>query len=588
MKNTDFHLSGNIPLSPNARYILEKRYLKKNESGQVAETPADMFHRVAGIIASAELGYNQRADTTIWEKHFFNLMANLEFLPNSPTLLNAGRFSGQLSSCFMLPVEDQPASMNALVREAELVHASGGGTGFNFSELPASRRAVNSIHPLSTAVLAVRQGGIRQGCSIVVLDVRHPDILDFIRAKDDPKVLANFYLAVGITEEFMRAVQADEGYDLINPVDGSITGHLSARVVFAVIVNQTWKTGDPGIVFLDRMEKDNPVPHLGKIGGVSGCGEQMLMPYESCNLGSINLAKMLAPGGRSLDYAKLSQVVKVAVRFLDNVIDVNHYPLPQIQTMTKKTRKIGLGVMGFADLLVQLGIPYDSESGLQTAGAVMNFINAEAHRASSLLAEERGTFPAYEGSIYDKPGGVKMRNASCTTIAPTGTISLIAGCSNGIEPLFALVYARHILDGDSLMEVNPYFVELAKKHDFYCDDLIRKLAAGTKLAGMASVPQDIKRLFISAPEIKTEWHVRMQAAFQKHVDNAVSKTVNLPQDATLEDVAQVYRLAYTEGLKGITVYRDQSRPNQPLANSKISNELLTRFFKDTQDKSELE
>jgi len=584
MNHSDDHPA---ELSPNALYILKKRYLARDSRGRVIENASAMFRRVATTVAQAERRYNGDVDVKTWEDAFYSLMARLDFLPNSPTLLNAGRLSGQLSSCFVLPVEDLVDSTPASLEEAVLVHRSGGGTGFNFSHIPP--RAGNGmrdapgpvplIAPFSTATAAVKQGGIRRGCNIAVLDVRHPDILAFIRAKDDSSALPNFYLAVGVTQEFMQAVKDRMDYDLFNPHTGKVVGRQSATEIFEHIVGQTWKTGDPGIIFLDRIHQGNPVPNLGEVEGVSGCGEQMLLPYESCNLGSINLAHMLTGKGRvDIDYVKLGATVKLAVRFLDNVIDVNRFPLRKIEEATRKTRKIGLGVMGFADMLIQMDVSYDSVKALEIADKVMTFINDTAHKASAELGEEKGGFPAYKGSIYDRPGGPVMRNASCTTIAPTGTLSLIAGCSNGIEPLFALVYVRRIMEGRRLLEINPYFISAAKELRFYTDGLIEKLARGARLSDIEEVPKAIKRLFVTAPEIAPQWHVRMQAAFQRHVDNAVSKTVNLPRMATREDVARIYMLAYEQGLKGITIYRDGSRRKQPL-DSRIDAKLIARHLK---------
>jgi ribonucleoside-diphosphate reductase alpha chain len=579
-----------INLTSNAQYLLRKRYLAK-DGRRVAEAPAVMFRRVARVIAAAETTYNARADVQDWEDKFYGVMARLEFLPNSPTLLNAGRLSGQLSSCFMLPVaDDSVAEIFNTLNQARLVHKSGGGTGFCFSCLAPRQASTNGdsvsgpvafIAPYSEALEAVRQGGIRRGCSIVLLEARHPDILDFIRAKDNPQVLPNFYLSVGITGDFMRAVENDRDYELVNPHTGEPAGKLNARNVFNKMVELAWKTGDPGIVFIDRINRDNPTPQLGKIESTNPCGEQPLLPYESCNLGSINLSRMLLAdnGDTAIDWEKLRDTVRLAVRFLDNVIDVNKFPLPQIAEMTRKTRKIGLGVMGFADMLIQLGIPYDSDEALKTAEEVMAFINNEAHKTSEELAQERGVFPTYKGSVYDKPNGPKMRNASCTTIAPTGTLSIIAGCSSGIEPLFKLVFLRYIMHGRRLLEVNSDFVRALRAGGFYSEGLIKRLAEGASLEDIEGISPEIKRLFVTALDISPWWQVRMQAAFQKHVDSAVSKTVNLSAAASLKDVADVYMMAYKEGLKGITIYRDQSRPNQPLGSRAAGDRLLRQYFR---------
>jgi len=409
---------------------------------------------------------------------------------------------------------------------------------------------------------------------MAILSVDHPDIEAFIESKKDMTSLTNFNISVAASNGFMEAVENGEDYDLLSPRTKEVVDRLNARMVFDKIVALAWKTGDPGIVFIDRINKDNPTPHLGSIESTNPCGEQPLLPYESCNLGSINLALMLkrAKGSKKIDYPRLAEIVKKAVRFLDNVIDVNKFPLSEIDEMTKKTRKIGLGVMGFADMLIQLGIPYNSEEALEVAAEIMQFVNDEAEKASVALAEERGVFPAYEGSIYDTAGGPRLRNASCTTIAPTGTLSLIAGCSSGIEPLFALSYTRNILDGTRLVEVNPYFEEAARQRGFYSGELMQRLADGAHLGDMDDVPEESKRIFVTAHEIDTSWHVRMQAAFQRHTHNAVSKTVNFPREATEEDVASVYRMAYKEGLKGITIYRDGSREGQVLTTGREGEE----------------
>lgn len=401
---------------------------------------------------------------------------------------------------------------------------------------------------------------------MAILNVEHPDILKFIEAKEDSEALTNFNLSVAVTDQFMQAVEEGTDYNLVSPRTGEVTDKLNAREVFDRIVDMAWRTGDPGIVFIDEINRHNPTPKLGKIESTNPCGEQPLLPFESCNLGSINLSKMVADkdGQPCVDYEKLSQTVKLAVRFLDNVIEVNQFPLPEIKQMTGTTRKIGLGVMGFADMLIQLGVPYDSEQGLAAAEEIARFISEEADRASVELGQERGVFPAFEGSIYDTPGGPHFRNGSRTTIAPTGSLSIIANCSSGIEPLFALSYVRHILEGEEFVEVNPYFEETAKNGGFYSSDLMKQLAEGKRLKDVEEVPEEVKKLFITAHDIAPEWHVKMQAAFQKSTDSAVSKTVNFPHEATPEDVAKVYMLAYREGLKGITIYRDRSRDSQVL------------------------
>jgi ribonucleoside-diphosphate reductase alpha chain len=566
-----------IKLSDNASRVLERRYLAKDGEGRVIETPQELFRRVARHIASAELHYDTKADVSSWEEAFYQLMANLDFLPNSPTLMNAGRELGQLSACFVLPIEDSMESIFDAVKYTALIHKSGGGTGFSFSRLrPTSDRVgstggiasgpVSFMRAFDVTTDVIKQGGMRRGANMAILNVEHPDILKFIAAKEDQEALTNFNLSVAVTDKFMKAVEKGTDYNLVNPRTGEVTDKLNAREVFDKIVDMAWRTGDPGIVFIDEINRHNPTPRLGKIESTNPCGEQPLLPFESCNLGSINLSKMVTDkdGQPYIDYEKLSQIVKLAVRFLDNVIEVNQFPLPEITEMTKTTRKIGLGVMGFADMLIQLGIPYNSEQGLIVAEEIAHSISEEADKASMELAQERGVFPAFQESIYDTPDGPRFRNASRTTIAPTGSLSIIANCSSGIEPLFALSYVRHILEGEEFIEVNPYFEEMAKSRGFYSPELMKQLAEGKKLKDVKEVPKEIKKLFITAHDISPEWHVKMQAAFQKFTDSAVSKTVNFPHDATPDDVAKVYMLAYQEGLKGITIYRDRSRESQVL------------------------
>jgi ribonucleoside-diphosphate reductase alpha chain len=570
-----------ISLTENACQVLEKRYLKKDKKGRIVESPEEMFRRVAHTIAAADLGYDPKADTKAREEEFYRIMTSLEFLPNSPTLMNAGRELGQLSACFVLPVEDSMESIFDAVKNTALIHKSGGGTGFSFSRLRPEKDRVGTtggvasgpvsfMRAFDTATDVIKQGGMRRGANMAILSVDHPDIMKFIAAKEDPTVLTNFNLSVAVTIKFMEAVKSGSDYDLVNPHSGEVSGKLNAKEVFSKIVASAWKTGDPGIIFIDRINEKNPTPHLGHIESTNPCGEQPLLPYESCNLGSINLSRMLQQKGtgNEIDYLKLNRTVRSAVRFLDNVIDVNHFPLPEIEKMTRSTRKIGLGVMGFADMLLQLGIPYNSEKAETAATDIMRFINEEAFKASIELAEERGAFPTFKGSIYDVAGGPKVRNASRTTIAPTGTLSIIAGCSSGIEPLFALSFTRNILDGANMVEVNQYFEEAARSGGFYSEELMRQLATGARLHEIDGIPDGIKKTFVTAHEITPEWHVRMQAAFQKYTDNAVSKTVNFPREATEDDVAKVYTMAYELGLKGITIYRDGSREDQPMSTKK--------------------
>ncbi len=575
VKGTQRARAGTLKLTPTARSVLEKRYLLKDEKGNVVETPEELIRRVAHHIAQAEKIYNPDADVEYWEEEFYRLMINLEFLPNSPTLMNAGRELGQLSACFVLPIDDSMDAIFDAVKYTALIHKSGGGTGFSFSRLRPEGDKVGSTGGVASgpvsfmkafdmATEVIKQGGMRRGANMGILHVSHPDIFKFIDVKKDPKALTNFNISVAVDDEFMRAVYEDREYKLVNPRDGKVWAEVRAKEIFDRIAESAWLTGDPGVVFIDRINRDNPTPHLGKIESTNPCGEQPLLPFESCNLGSINLSKMVRKRKPEIDWDKLERTVKICVRFLDNVIDVNKYPLPQIERMTKATRKIGLGVMGFADMLIKLGVRYDSEEALKIAEEVMSFIDEKAFEASCELAEERGVFPAFKGSIYDVPGGPKVRNATRTTIAPTGTLSIIAGCSSGIEPIFAICYIRTILDGTQFVEVHPLFEEVAKKEGFYSEELMRKIARKGNLQGIEEVPPHIRELFRTAYEIAPEWHVRMQAAFQKHTNNAVSKTVNLPQDATVDDVKKVYFLAYELGCKGITIYRDRSREEQVL------------------------
>jgi ribonucleoside-diphosphate reductase alpha chain len=566
-----------LELRENAMTVLEKRYLIKDEQGRVIETPEQMFRRVAKHVAAAELIYDPKANVAFWEEQFFQLMTSLDFLPNSPTLMNAGRELGQLSACFVIPIDDSMESIFDAVKYTALIHKSGGGTGFSFSRLRPEKDRVGStggvasgpvsfMRAFDTATDVIKQGGMRRGANMAILRVDHPDIIEFITSKTESKALTNFNISVAVTTQFMDAVEKGKEYNLINPRTKEESGSLSAREIFDKITEMAWRTGDPGIVFIDNINKYNPTPQLGQIESTNPCGEQPLLPFESCNLASINLSKMVkgTNGHTEIDYEKLGKAVCLSIHFLDDVIDVNEFPLPQIEKMTKTTRKIGLGVMGFADMLIMLRIPYNSDKALEVAETVMRFISEEAARESVRLGTERGLFPAFKGSIYDKDNGLKPRNASRTTIAPTGTLSIIAGCSSGIEPLYALCFTKHILDGAQLIEVNPYFEQAAKQEGFYSPELMKQLAEGEKLHDMGNIPDWVKEVFVTAHDITPEWHVRMQAAFQKHTDSAVSKTVNLPHEATKSVVADIYMLAYKLDLKGITIYRDRSRDSQVL------------------------
>ena len=564
-----------MPISENARAVLERRYLIRDEHGEAVETVDELFHRVADAVAAADVRFDPQADVADTARSFYRMMTELDFLPNSPTLMNAGRPLGQLSACFVLPVADSMEDIFDAIKNAALIHKSGGGTGFSFSRLRAKGSTVNSTGgvasgPISfmkvfnAATEAVKQGGTRRGANMGILRVDHPDILEFITCKNDTKEITNFNISVGLTESFMEAVESDGSYELVDPASRRVTGRLNAREVFEAIVRSAWQTGEPGILFLDRLNKDNPCPGQGEIESTNPCGEQPLLPYEACNLGSINLVRHLRRTGTgyALDRAKLEQTIRTAVHFLDNVIEVNQYPLPEIDAMTKKTRKIGLGIMGFADMLLYLGIPYDSDEGVAMASQVMELVQTIGHQESQRLAQVRGPFPLFAESVYRD--GAPLRNATVTTIAPTGTLSIIAGVSSGVEPVFAYAYYRNVMDNTHLIETNQILRDKLTELGLYSDELMRQIIEHGSLAHVEGIPEAVKRVFVCAHDVSPIWHVKMQAAFQQFTDNAVSKTVNFPNSATQEEVAEVYRLAYELGCKGTTIYRDGSRDEQVL------------------------
>lgn len=578
----------NLPqpqLKPNTEVVLQKRYLRKSLDGKLSETPRDLFWRVASAIAEEEGKYERSSrEPEALARDFYDLMTGWKFLPNSPTLMNAGTDLGQLSACFVLPVGDSIEEIFDAVKYAAMIHKSGGGTGFSFSRLRPKESRVGStggvasgpvsfLRIFNTATEQIKQGGTRRGANMGILRVDHPDILDFIRAKEKEGEFNNFNLSVGLTEAFMQAVEKDEHYDLRAPNTGEVVDRLRARDVFDLLVKKAWQSGDPGIVFLDRINRDNPTPDQGEIESTNPCGEQPLLPFEACNLGSINLACFYLPGHNDdadpardgIDWAELRRVVHLSVRFLDNVIDASLFPLPRIAETVRKNRKIGLGVMGFADLLFELGVPYNSREGIALAERVMGFVQEEGHKASAELAKERGPFPAYPASTYAKAKKGPYRNATVTTIAPTGTLSIIAGCSSGVEPLFALCFTRNILDGERLVEVNPYFEAALAATGLASHELMDSVVAKGSIQDMDFLPAKLRKVFVTAMDIEPVWHLRMQAAFQRHTDNAVSKTVNLSNTATEQDIFDIYWLAYKEGCKGVTVYRDGCKSIQVLA-----------------------
>ena len=613
-----------IILTRNALKVLEKRYLKRDKNGNCIETPQDMFRRVADTIASGDLEFGKTSkNVQNLSDRFYNAITHRYFMPNSPTLMNAGRDLGQLAACFVLPIDDSLESIFETIKNTALIHQSGGGTGFSFSRLRPKNSVVRSTMGVSSgpvsfmevfnaATEAVKQGGTRRGANMGILRVDHPDIIEFINCKSDNNKLNNFNISVAITDKFMEAYLNGKDYDLINPQNNEIVGRMDAGAVFDLIIDSAWKNGEPGIVFIDKMNKDNPTPQIGKIESTNPCGEVPLLPYEACNLGSINLGLMVKEqdGEFVVDWDLLENTVRTAMKFLDNVIVVNNYPLPQISEMVQNNRKIGLGVMGWADMLMQMGIAYNSEEGTSLATDIMSFIDYVSKTESVELAKERGRFNNFEGSIYENPHyfedkfGSKncakvtqkmwadldskiqkygLRNATTTCIAPTGTISMIAGASGGIEPLFGLVFSRLIMDGTELLEVNPVFEKYMKTHGLYTEDLMNKIAKCGSVAHIEELPDEVKRIFVTAHDISPYWHVKMQAAFQQFTDNAVSKTVNFIESATREDIKKTYILAYKNNLKGITVYRNNSRQFQPMNLEKAKKTIEIKPIEPSQD-----
>ena len=567
-------------INENAKIVLKRRYQRKDTEGVTYETTKELFWRVAAAIAEEEGKYKESSfKSAKLAREFYDLMTSYRFLPNSPTLMNAGTDIGQLAACFVLPIEDDIEGIFDAVKHAAMIHKSGGGTGFSFSRLRAKDSVVGSTGGVASGPLSflkifncateqIKQGGTRRGANMGILRVDHPDIMDFIKAKERDGELNNFNLSIGLTETFMKAVEKKEDFDLIAPNAGEKVGSLNARDVFNILVQKAWESGDPGIVFLDRINRDNPTPKLGEMESTNPCGEQPLLPYEACNLGSINLGKCFAKGTNGhdseVDWDELKRIVHLAVRFLDNVIDASQYPLPQITETVEKNRKIGLGVMGWADLLYQLKIPYNSQTAVDMGERVMKFVQDEARSASKTLAAERGHFPTYVESIFGEANLGPYRNATTTTIAPTGTLSIIAGCSSGVEPLFALSFVRNVMDNDKLVETNPFFEAAVKNAGAYSTNLMEEIAKVGTIKKMEHLPEELRTIFVTSMDIEPIWHLKMQAAFQKHTDNAVSKTVNLPSDATKEDIWDIYWKAYEYGCKGVTVYRDGSKTSQVL------------------------
>ncbi len=566
-------------LTPAAREVLEARYLKRDGTGRVVETPEELFARVAEHVAGAETTWGSAADAGLWAGRFFSVMSSLEFLPNSPALMNAGRELGQLAACFVLPVEDSLTAIFDAVKSTAIIHQSGGGTGFSFSHLrPAGDRVgssggeasgpVSFMRVFNAATEAIRQGGMRRGANMGVLRVDHPDIVEFIRAKEAPGELTNFNLSVAVTDAFMDALDKGADYPLVNPRTGVETARIDAAHIFDMISEAACESGEPGVIFIDRVNAANPTPNIGVIEATNPCGEQPLLPYEACVLGSVNLSKMVRPKdtGRlaELDYSRLERVVRTGVRFLDNAIEASRFPIAETEQLARGNRKIGLGVMGLADLLAMLSLPYDSPEAVEFAASLMQRISETARDESCVLAKERGPFPNISGSVFDRPGVRPTRNATVTTIAPTGSLSIIAGCASGIEPFYSLAFTRRVLGGRTFTETNKVFEAAARTHGFYSSGLMEFIAGGGDIGTRPEVPAEVRRVFRTAHELGVEAHINMQAAFQRHTDNAVSKTVNLPAGATPSEVRRALMLAWESGCKGVTVYRTGSRPLQVL------------------------
>lgn len=627
--NSSTCVEESLNLSENAKKVLEKRYLKRDKDGNCIERPEDMFRRVADTIAAGDLKFGKsEADVKKLSDRFYKAITSRYFMPNSPTLMNAGRELGQLAACFVLPVEDSLEGIFETVKNTALIHKSGGGTGFSFARLRPKNSVVKSTMGVSSgpvsfmevfnaATEAVKQGGTRRGANMGILRVDHPDIIDFINCKSDNNKLNNFNISVAITDKFMEAYLNGTDYDLINPQNNEVVGRMNAKEVFDLIVDGAWRNGEPGIVFIDKMNADNPTPLVGAIESTNPCGEVPLLPYEACNLGSINLGLMMkeTSNGWEVDWDLLAETTKTAMRFLDNVIAVNNYPLPQISEMVQNNRKIGLGVMGWADMLMKMGISYNSEEGTKLAGQVMEFIDYISKKESIEMAKERGSFNNFKGSIYDqdnylfnkykgKSAGkisdeqwaeidadIKkygLRNATTTCIAPTGTISMIAGASGGVEPLFGLVFSRLIMDGTEMLEVNPIFKDYMVSHGLYSEKVMSQIAKEGTIAHVDGIPEKVKHIFVTAHDVTPYWHVKMQAAFQLHTDNAVSKTVNFVESATREDIKEAYILAYKNNLKGITVYRNNSRQFQPMNLDDKKKEEKTVEIKPVESKPEVD